>query len=59
MGVILRENELEALSMLFLCHLPSIWSQDRYQILFTNIRIYGDLSLKPWLQTLGQDLVFL
>lgn len=45
---------------MFLCYLlPNTWSQVKYQTLFTNIGTYGDIDAKSWLQTLGQDLIFL
>lgn len=44
---------------MFLCYLPNTWCQVKYQTLFTNIGTYGDIDTKSWLQTLGQDLIFL
>lgn len=58
MGPILKDNILEALSTLLLCHQVKIWSRSRYQTSFTKIGTYDVIGANSWLQTLGQDLIF-
>lgn len=59
MGAISRGHELEELRTYFLYYLPSPWAQAKYQASLTNMGNCSDIGTKLWLQTLGQDLIFL